>query len=250
MKISPLFNREPVIWIQSNCIVEKIKFEEEGAWSRLTLKQPASRIQALNNGTLTSTQKNLRLGGSEERVFQQLHGVFPLERLSINSCRDAMPVVGNLADQEACLGECFPNFSELMNLRAKLRDTGRHFERLSVVTIGDGLHHLEIVYLDGSGQYPYINAPCTNGSEQLHCDPTGSPLHFPTAPPSLERRKREGANDSTNRANCSPSIPPDHASIGSKIGALTYSIEPTHSLIPLWTGRHSAMTRQPEACRA
>ncbi len=36
----------------------------------------------------------------------------------------------------------------------------------------------------------------------------------------------------------------------SKCPALTYAVDPGHSLIPLWTRPHSAMARDPEACHA
>lgn len=52
----------------------------------------------------------------------------------------------------------------------------------------------------------------------------------------------------------SPRIPPNDAIADSRLHAWTHAIpklqQHTHLPIPLWIGRHSAMTRQPEACRA
>lgn len=60
-----------------------------------------------------------------------------------------------------------------------------------------------------------------------------------------ERRQRRRPS-----ANCCNCIPPHHAVVHAQRTAPENSIKPCHSLIPLWTGRHSAMTTQPDACHA
>ncbi|MET4598464.1 hypothetical protein ABIA73_002187 [Stenotrophomonas sp. 2694] len=78
-----------------------------------------------------------------------------------------------------------------------------------------------------------------------------------------EHRKggKRGDADASN-SNCDsqhgyhygPCIPPNDAVTNTGLHAWADSIPQllptTHFPIPLWTGRHSAMTRQPEACRA
>lgn len=58
------------------------------------------------------------------------------------------------------------------------------------------------------------------------------------------RKNRDDGDD--NR----PSVPPNDATVDTQLWARTNSLPPAHSLIPLWLGWNSAMSRRPEACRA
>lgn len=218
----------------------------EQARTELAFKQPSGRVQALHDGALTRTQELLRLGRSKQRVLQHLLRVLPLKRLPVNKSGDAVPVVGDLTNQETSLGERLSNDSKLIYIGAELRDTSGHFQRFSILSIGDGHHHLEVVELDGLGQYPNVHAPCPNRPEQLHSDPAGAPLKLLLASSSIERRKRECANYSTDRPYCGPGVPPHNAIALTRWPACTEAIPPAHSLIPLWTGGHSAMPIRPE----
>ncbi len=64
---------------------------------------------------------------------------------------------------------------------------------------------------------------------------------------------QDGEDRTDQRANRSPSLPPNHAITNTWAHARTHSVpqisEAPHSLIPLWIGRHSAMRPRARAAR-
>ncbi len=77
------------------------------------------------------------------------------------------------------------------------------------------------------------------------CELLCYPLLTPFQCVGQEHRKEscEGCRPSSNRRDC---IPPDYAIVDAQRTATKNSIKPCHSLIPLCTGRHSAMQMRPE----
>lgn len=70
------------------------------------------------------------------------------------------------------------------------------------------------------------------GNGRLVGDASKSKRHI------TEEERGENCNCSYEN---SPGIPPDHATLDTKLGALTDSIKPSHCPFPLWTSRHFAM---------
>gem|GEM_PF-3911264 len=70
-------------------------------------------------------------------------------------------------------------------------------------------------------------------------------IRLPPQPKRSDTKKDCRKNRDDGDHNC-PSIPPDNAAVDTQIRARANSFPPAHSLISLWFGRNSAMTKQPQ----
>ncbi len=75
-----------------------------------------------------------------------------------------------------------------------------------------------------------------------------------TSKPQGHETQEHSRQYSNRRHDYCPSVPPHHAICNAWLHARADSapqlLQTTHSLIPLWTRRHSGMTGSPEVCRA
>lgn len=98
---------------------------------------------------------------------------------------------------------------------------------------------------DRKGLREYVKASASE--RQLVRKPKSNYRIEPASVSPLSYQWSKQSNQHANHGpHGSPCIPPNDAAILSRRPARAYCIPPAHSLIPLWTGRHSAMATRPE----
>lgn len=100
-----------------------------------------------------------------------------------------------------------------------------------------------------------LNAIFSFASRDLHCSMARISCRDGSFVCHLSKAKRHEAQEERRKNrddghHCCYCIPPHHAVVDAQRAATKNSIKPSHSSIPLWIQRHSAMARNQEACRA
>ncbi len=163
--------------------------------------------------------------------------------ISMKPVVNPAPLTTQLVQQERSLCDCAANITKLVDLFPKFGHLwGRHQHR---PTSGFRICHVQdpskIIRLNSFAESGYLLGPLINWKVQSNGDPHGSPLGLFATTTVLDTCQAKGNSNCQNGTDRRPSVPPHHAPSFSGRPTRAYSIPPAHSLVPLWTGKHSAM---------
>lgn len=158
-----------------------------------------------------------------------------------------LPLGKNFSQQGHPLSQWHCNLTKFGDLQPHLDNRFRRFQKMFRVAY-DTERCVVLVSFQLLAKQPESNEPVGQGRPQAKCNPHRAPIRVTIPPTALCTSQRQGSHDGGDGADCRPSIPPDHAVANARLHAradpMPQLLQTAHSLIPLWTGGHSATPLQ------
>lgn len=160
------------------------------------------------------------------------------------------PIGENLGQEKCALSERLCRASKRGDIHTHLDNDARRLQNYVGLLINDLKPVVVAFAVKRLAKLSDAQQPSYQPRSNRNCNPHRATTLVTPPSTSLHAGKAQCGDDCSDRTNSCPSVPPHHAPSFSGRPTRAYSIPPAHSLIPLWTGRHSAMpTRQEEIAR-
>lgn len=180
------------------------------------------------------------------RASEQLRCLRPQDR-TVQCLIQLLPIGKDLGEEKCSLSKRLCRASKCRNFQTHIDNGVRGLQKVMRLLINEIEPVRVALAIQGVAELGDARQPTYQSWSYRNCNPhrTTTLVALPSTGFSAGQSQR--GDDGTDRTDRRPGIPPNHTPSFSGRPTRTYSIPPAHSLIPLWTGRHSAMAIRPEA---
>ncbi len=176
--------------------------------------------------------------------MQEFHSsiVFLAVEHPMHSVVDPAQLSGHLTEQKARSPKRPGSFAQFGNILTELQYSVRRLQCRTMCRVAHDQLKSDFVPLRAKLPLKLLDLYCPSEKRGVnrHSNPHGSTFRLAASTSRVQTGKRQRSNHSPDCANRCPRIPPHNAVLRQR-PALADALHPTHSLIPLWIGRHSAM---------